>query len=231
MANLIPLEEAAQMLGISVEKLTDMREKSQIFGYRDGANWKFKQQELERVADELGVSLGSGESGIVSDDDLDFALSDEDIGLEDSSSEINAAEAGSDSIELADDSMDLILEDDSEEQFSIEDSSKDLSLDDSEQESELKFGESDLSLAEESGSSQGSSAASDTGKLSEAAGMSEDDLFEDELQLSDSFDDSVELGSDLEDSDLVLDDRFEFLVELLGEFAGEFDFQEVVFRV
>ncbi len=215
MANLIPLEEAAQMLGVSVEKLTEMREKSEIFGYRDGANWKFKQQELERVAGEMGVSLG-GSAG-VADDDLDFSLSDEDIALEDSSAEISSDEVGSDSIELADDSVDLILEDDSEEEFAIDDS-RDLSLDESEQESELRFGESDLAramesdlrLAEESGNllddPPESKSASDTGKLSEEPGLAEDDLFEDELELSDSFEDSVELGSDLDDSDLVLDD-------------------------
>ena len=218
MANLIPLEEAAQMLGISVEKLTEMREKSEIFGYRDGANWKFKQQELERVAGDMGISLGSGGASAVEDDDLDFSLSDEDLALEDSS-EIGSDEIGSESIDLADDSVDLILEDDSEESFAIGDSSKELSLDDSEQESELRFGESDLAhamdsdlkLAEESGSNLlddevGKKGASDTGKLGEELGLAEDDLFEDELELSDSFDDSVELGSDLEDSDLVLDD-------------------------
>jgi hypothetical protein len=54
---------------------------------------------------------------------------------------------------------------------------------------------------------------SDTGKMLAAGGdddllLSEDDLFSDELSLADSasFEDSAELSSDFEDSDLVLDD-------------------------
>lgn len=50
---LIPLDEAARMLGISVERLNQLRERQQIYGYRDGASWKFKQPDLERLADDL----------------------------------------------------------------------------------------------------------------------------------------------------------------------------------
>ncbi len=57
MAKLIPLEEAASMLGVTPEKLTEMRSRGDIFGYRDGATWKFKQQEIDRVAGQLGVEV------------------------------------------------------------------------------------------------------------------------------------------------------------------------------
>ena len=60
MSNLIPLEDAAKMLGLSVDKLGEMRSNSEIFGYKDGASWKFKMQELERVADEFGFTLNTG---------------------------------------------------------------------------------------------------------------------------------------------------------------------------
>lgn len=50
---LIPLDEAARMLGISVERLNQLRERQQIYGYRDGASWKFKQPDIERLADDL----------------------------------------------------------------------------------------------------------------------------------------------------------------------------------
>ena len=32
------------------EELTEARSRNQIFGYRDGATWKFKIEEVERVA-------------------------------------------------------------------------------------------------------------------------------------------------------------------------------------
>ena len=50
MAKLIELEEAAQLLGMTADELTDMRSRNEIFGIRDGSGWKFKEQELERVA-------------------------------------------------------------------------------------------------------------------------------------------------------------------------------------
>jgi excisionase family DNA binding protein len=55
MAKLIKLSEAAQLLGVSPEQLTDMRSRNEIFGYRDGSTWKFKLEELERVKAERGV--------------------------------------------------------------------------------------------------------------------------------------------------------------------------------
>ena len=67
MSKLIPLDEAARLLGVSVERLTEMRSNNEIFAYRDGSNWKFKMSELERVADEFGLSL-AGESGNVLED-------------------------------------------------------------------------------------------------------------------------------------------------------------------
>lgn len=69
MSRLVPMEEAARMLGVSIDRLTEMRANNEIFGYRDGTNWKFKLSELERVADEMGVALGGGSAA--SDEPLD----------------------------------------------------------------------------------------------------------------------------------------------------------------
>ena len=202
MAKLIPLEEAAKMLNVSVDKLKSMQEKGEIFGYRDGSNWKFKEQELDRVAGELGKTLVE----LSSDNDLDFSLSDEEIGIAESDEQ---GSDGSASMEL-DDSEDLILEDDSSEVSAMQDS-ENLALDD--QDSELQFGESDLQLAAESSGlldddSAEKPGASDTGNLSEELSLAEDDLYEDELEIHDSaaLEDSVELDSDFGDSDLVLDE-------------------------
>ena len=59
MAKLIELKEAAQRLGITPEELTEMRSRNEIFGYRDGTNWKFKQEEIERVANEMGLDAAT----------------------------------------------------------------------------------------------------------------------------------------------------------------------------
>jgi excisionase family DNA binding protein len=49
---LIPLEEAAKTLGVSPDQLNTMRENREIYGYRDGASWKFKPEDVERLAQE-----------------------------------------------------------------------------------------------------------------------------------------------------------------------------------
>ena len=49
MAKFVELNEAAQMLGMTPEQLVEMRSSGDIHGYRDGASWKFKIEEVERV--------------------------------------------------------------------------------------------------------------------------------------------------------------------------------------
>lgn len=68
MSNLIPMAEAAQILGMTVEQLSELRSNNEIFGYKDGVNWKFKMSELERVAGELDISLNLSEAAKVADD-------------------------------------------------------------------------------------------------------------------------------------------------------------------
>jgi hypothetical protein len=67
----IELKQAAAMLGVSTDELNDMRLSGEISGVRDGSSWKFKSDELERVAEERGVPRG-GESGAA--DELDLEL-------------------------------------------------------------------------------------------------------------------------------------------------------------
>ncbi|MCA9176450.1 MAG: helix-turn-helix domain-containing protein [Planctomycetales bacterium] len=67
-SNFVDLNQAAQMLGITPDQLVEMRSQGEIFGFRDGSSWKFKMNELERVAQERGISLGAGH---VADDELD----------------------------------------------------------------------------------------------------------------------------------------------------------------
>ena len=113
MSNLIPMNEAAKMLGMSVEQLTELRSNNEIFGYRDGSNWKFKISELERVADEMGISLATGD---VMDEPLN-ELSGSGFDMTESSKEmIIDDDSSSGSLSGADDSGDY-MEDSSVELF------------------------------------------------------------------------------------------------------------------
>ena len=46
----IDLDEAAKMLGIAPDTLNEMRERQKIYGYRDGASWKFKAEDVQPAA-------------------------------------------------------------------------------------------------------------------------------------------------------------------------------------
>jgi hypothetical protein len=78
---LISLEEAASMLGVSPAELSEMRQRGEINGMRDGAGWKFKQEEIERARNERGaggsslafdlpLDMGSKQDVVLSDLDL-----------------------------------------------------------------------------------------------------------------------------------------------------------------
>ena len=67
----IDLESAATMLGVSPEDLVAMRTRGEIFGYRNGASWKFKREEVQRVLSERSSSV-RGDSAILSANDEDF---------------------------------------------------------------------------------------------------------------------------------------------------------------
>src|SRR6187455_852752 len=68
----VDLKEAAKILGVTADDLVEMRSKGEIFGYRDGASWKFKQEEVERVISErAGGGSGTG-SSIMNADEKEF---------------------------------------------------------------------------------------------------------------------------------------------------------------
>jgi hypothetical protein len=178
MSNLIPLDEAAKMLGIDAKALNNLRLQNAIIGVREGSVWKFKVDEIRRYAGEHNIKI----SGSASDeDDLDFELSSSSaIGLEDSGDELIMKD--SDSVDLSEDIKDA---------------------------SELSFGSSDIALATGDdkvldASPPKSASPSDTGRLLAGAGGPEDQLLSERKSLLD--DDSDEMASDFEDSDLVLDD-------------------------
>lgn len=94
MATFVSLEEAAKRLGLSTDQLIEMRSRGEIFGYRDGTSWKFKPEEIERVASEiLGDVLDedpAGSSILSLESEPNSSLS----GLSSSSSGFRAEESG-----------------------------------------------------------------------------------------------------------------------------------------
>jgi hypothetical protein len=77
---LYSLEEAASTLGITPAALSEMRQRGEVNGMRDGAGWKFKQEEIERIrgqgsgkgdsAFDLPLDMGSKQDVVLSDLDL-----------------------------------------------------------------------------------------------------------------------------------------------------------------
>ncbi len=155
MSNLIPLEDAARMLGLSVDKLNEMRSNSEIFGYKDGTSWKFKMQEIERIADEMGVSLNAADAAeeiveLVDDaeDELSFELSDSGMdvispeSLDDEEEiqivEDGASEAEQGVLDLVDDDV-PVIEDEPVVELVDEESEEALSLADDDQDDVLEL--------------------------------------------------------------------------------------------
>src|SRR5262245_41948731 len=50
------LEEAAQKLNMSVDELREMAKKKQIRAFQDRGNWRFRAQEIDEKARQLGVN-------------------------------------------------------------------------------------------------------------------------------------------------------------------------------
>jgi excisionase family DNA binding protein len=67
----LSLEEAARRLGVSVDEINRLVDRKELFPMRDGATIKFKVDEIERVAADLGV----GDPGEADDLALDLELS------------------------------------------------------------------------------------------------------------------------------------------------------------
>ncbi len=89
--NLVKLEDAATLLGVSPDELLQMRSRGEIIGFKDGALWKFKKEDLDRLIAERGAggekpqraSFDSGELTelpLDSHDDDIVLLSDLDLG-------------------------------------------------------------------------------------------------------------------------------------------------------
>lgn len=91
MSNFVSLDEAAKKLGVSSDELVEMLSRGDIFGYRDGASWKFKPTEIERVAGEMmGDALDEDPAG------SSILMSESSLGLGSSLGSSHGSKIGSD---------------------------------------------------------------------------------------------------------------------------------------
>lgn len=63
MARYLDLQEAAKQLGITPDQLVELRSNGDIRGYRDGASWKFKMEDLEAAAANMSSGSASFDDG------------------------------------------------------------------------------------------------------------------------------------------------------------------------
>ena len=112
-SNFVDLDQAANMLGVTPEALVEMRSQGEIFGFRDGSSWKFKTDELERVAQERGISLsGSSEDDLSLVPESELDLSKPLFGEDDGSLAPDESDASSIGELLAGDDLSLDLDSD-----------------------------------------------------------------------------------------------------------------------
>ena len=96
MANYLSLEEAAQKLGISTDRLVDLRSQGQVRGFRDGASWKFPEDAIDQLADDLADEIAGGVDELSNNDEL---MESGDLLMESEGDDL----LGSDSLELQSD--------------------------------------------------------------------------------------------------------------------------------
>ena len=208
MSKLIPMDEAAGILGMTEDQVAELRSSNEIFGYRDGATWKFKMSELERVADELGITLNVGGSAIDSvKGKIDEAVRELGLAIEDSSDDLSLHEP--DSVELLEDSSIELFSDSSDDSMSVSVSSlklDDLKLLDEDDDNSLKLGESSAILKSDSDKP---AAATGSKKADDSINLSSSSIFDSEEALN--FGSSLKLSDDgdkgAEGSDSVLADE------------------------
>lgn len=213
MSKLIPMDEAASILGMTEDQVAELRSSNEIFGYRDGATWKFKMSELERVADERGISLNVAGSAIDAvKGKIDEAVSELGLALEESDDDLLLDEP--DSVELMEDSsVELFsspLGDSPSDSVSVSDSSvklDDLSLLDEDDDDSLKLGSSSAIL--KSDSDKPAAPESPAKKADDSIDLSSSSIFDSDEALSFGSS-SLKLAGDADNeasgSDLLLDD-------------------------
>ncbi len=91
----VKLEEAAEQLSISTDHLNALREDGKLRAYRDGASWKFRTEEIEKMASAGVPEIEADESGI--NLDLDNLSLGDDLSMDDDEPQLEADTAADES--------------------------------------------------------------------------------------------------------------------------------------
>ena len=73
------MKEAAKAIGVSEDEVKQLLERRELHGYRDGADWKFKVEDIERVPSKHGQP----DTGAAGGDEGDVLLSEVELGRSD----------------------------------------------------------------------------------------------------------------------------------------------------
>lgn len=81
---LIDQEEAARILGVTPEEVGSLRDRKKLFPYRDGDQWKFKEDDVQRLRDEmqaeksdLGMSWENPDVSTGDSEEIELQMSDD----------------------------------------------------------------------------------------------------------------------------------------------------------
>lgn len=112
MTKFLKLDEAAKLLGMSADEVKAARDNGELHGYRDGASWKFKEEEVERFKAERGEGGADDLLGgdLLGDDDDAVLVSEEELGSSESASSTiigRGATGGESDLSLADSDLKL----------------------------------------------------------------------------------------------------------------------------
>ncbi len=91
MSKFVTLDEAAKQLGMTPEAVNELRQRGDLYGYRDGTSWKFKPEDIERIAQrgtdaplEESQEIFMGDSQEISEAPMDLPIDpDEDDSTDD----------------------------------------------------------------------------------------------------------------------------------------------------
>ncbi len=72
-------EKAAEVLGVSVDEVKRMQQDRELYGYRDGADWKFKVNDIDKIVRERSASPPDTPA----DDESDVLLTEGELGQSD----------------------------------------------------------------------------------------------------------------------------------------------------
>jgi len=76
----VDLEEAAKMLGVTPDTLNEMRERREIYGYRDGGSWKFKGEDIDKAIADRATAEQEGDYAELDEDPDSILLSEVELG-------------------------------------------------------------------------------------------------------------------------------------------------------